>query len=500
MDVVNNGHIVGSAAFYGKVTNNGTIGSADYFYGDYEGNGSNSSTVTLTLDYGSYCVGSIPDEWVKKGWEKVKGQPSQIQLKNPIIRGQKIKETDLPIFVREHYTWQGWYKGDAAFNFESHLEEDTTLIGMWQTNGTPTCKLVFDENRPTAHDGYTYTTTGTVNPLYFFKNETQALEIKGGFTCIFEESYDSGNCSFLGWNTQADGKGIAYKNGDAFTYAAENDKITLYAQWDKVRIVTKDGETYTYLPSNTDAKYRVTYKYPDNIKITYTEGGTPKTTDTLDEGEDKSFQKVAGNSVRLESLDEIKTRKDIYKIDYPEGKRFVAWKVNDLKRVFQPGERITPYQSEMKITAVLKDEHKVTAKVEPAEANGTINVKYPVETDNAIEGEKVQLICNYDATIWEIDDWKTSPTVSITTNHEFTMPDSNVDVTLHLKRKQETPPTSPTVPTDNPTPTPAPTSVPETPELPKTGDSASLGLWFTLAAIGCIGAVVILLYTRKRKS
>ena len=48
---------------------------------------------------------------------------------------------------------------------------------------------------------------------------------------VAKNGFKRSNYTFTGWNTQADGKGTAYKPGDTFTLT---DKDTvLYAQWSR---------------------------------------------------------------------------------------------------------------------------------------------------------------------------------------------------------------------------------------------------------------------------
>ena len=55
---------------------------------------------------------------------------------------------------------------------------------------------------------------------------------------VAENVFTRNNYTFTGWNTQADGKGTAYKPGDSFMLT---DKDTvLYAQWNKLVTVSFD--------------------------------------------------------------------------------------------------------------------------------------------------------------------------------------------------------------------------------------------------------------------
>ena len=68
---------------------------------------------------------------------------------------------------------------------------------------------------------------------------------------VAENVFTRNNYTFTGWNTQADGKGTAYKPGDSFTLT---DKDTvLYAQWNKLVTVSFDlcGHGGANIPSQT---------------------------------------------------------------------------------------------------------------------------------------------------------------------------------------------------------------------------------------------------------
>lgn len=55
--------------------------------------------------------------------------------------------------------------------------------------------------------------------------------VAGKIVTVVQNGFTRNNYAFIGWNTQADGKGTAYKAGDSFTLT---DKDTvLYAQWSK---------------------------------------------------------------------------------------------------------------------------------------------------------------------------------------------------------------------------------------------------------------------------
>ena len=107
-----------------------------------------------------------------------------------------------------------------------------TTPGDWTTNSdgtitrnvTKKCKYCGYEENVTEHQvKLTYDANGgegTINP---------ATGAAGESVTVAENVFTRNNYTFTGWNTQADGKGTAYKPGDSFTLT---DKDTvLYAQW-----------------------------------------------------------------------------------------------------------------------------------------------------------------------------------------------------------------------------------------------------------------------------
>ena len=72
--------------------------------------------------------------------------------------------------------------------------------------------------------------------------------VAGTTVTVAQNGFTRDNYTFTGWNTQADGKGAAYKPGDSFT---PTDKDTvLYAQWSKNSGGTGTGTNGTAKPTN----------------------------------------------------------------------------------------------------------------------------------------------------------------------------------------------------------------------------------------------------------
>ncbi|UTC47835.1 InlB B-repeat-containing protein [Treponema vincentii] len=122
------------------------------------------------------------------------------------------------------YRFDGWYK-DGAWSKTTYIDrhfdtKDMTLTAKW-TLWTAT--IHYGKNAPAGvsvkgymrDDNLTYATASNLG-----KNEYYAKDYK-----------------FTGWNTKADGTGTAYADQASFTWKgnANNETITLYAQWEKLQ-------------------------------------------------------------------------------------------------------------------------------------------------------------------------------------------------------------------------------------------------------------------------
>ena len=122
-------------------------------------------------------------------------------------------------FTRSEYTFTGWntqadgkgttYKAGDSFTL---TDKDTVLYAQWSKNAPAQVKVSYNANGGV---GTMEAVTGDV----------------GSKIVIQQSGFTRSEYTFTGWNTQADGKGTAYKAGDSFTLT---DKDTvLYAQWSK---------------------------------------------------------------------------------------------------------------------------------------------------------------------------------------------------------------------------------------------------------------------------
>ena len=137
-------------------------------------------------------------------------------------------------FTRSEYTFTGWntqadgsgtaYKAGDSFT----LTENTVLYAQWSKNAPAQVKVSYNANGG----------AGTMEPV---------TGDVGSKIVIRQSGFTRSEYTFTGWNTQADGKGTAYKAGDSFTLT---DKDTvLYAQWSKNSASAGTGTNGTAKPT-----------------------------------------------------------------------------------------------------------------------------------------------------------------------------------------------------------------------------------------------------------
>ena len=109
-----------------------------------------------------------------------------------------------------------------------------TTTSEWTTNADG--KIIRTVTKTCKYCGYKETVTQHQVKLTYDANGGEgatdpAPGAAGGSVTVPENVFTRNNYTFIGWNTQADGKGTAYKPGDSFTLT-DKDSV-LYAQWSK---------------------------------------------------------------------------------------------------------------------------------------------------------------------------------------------------------------------------------------------------------------------------
>ncbi|KOY84199.1 hypothetical protein ADM90_02015 [Lysinibacillus macroides] len=130
-----------------------------------------------------------------------------------VLYNEKAIEPPMP--SKQGYTFAGWYTdGNDKWDFAIDVVmEDITLYAQWTAN--PTYTVTYDSNGATdgmvPHDNQVY-------------EEKAQVTVQGNSGNLTRTGY-----TFVGWNTQADGKGKSYT--EKATFQMGTTHIILYAQW-----------------------------------------------------------------------------------------------------------------------------------------------------------------------------------------------------------------------------------------------------------------------------
>ena len=137
--------------------------------------------------------------------------------------------------TRTGYTFTGWntaangtgtpYVAGDYYSSDANL----TLYAQWQIN---TYTVTFDGNNHTS---------GATSSQTFTHGVSQNLNANGFLRT---------DCTFVGWNTAADGTGTSYAEGASYTATGD---ITLYARWKKTIILESRDYSTTELTEIADA-------------------------------------------------------------------------------------------------------------------------------------------------------------------------------------------------------------------------------------------------------
>lgn len=142
---------------------------------------------------------------------------------------------------------------------------------------------------------------------------------EGKPTALKTNTYKKAKYNFTGWNTQADGTGTAYTNGQTVTLS---DDLTLYAQWQEAVIPGPETNTFTPDDLTTNADKRTTYE--DNELNWYTDEIIWNGSTVLDgsrvfdfvENPTDEWQKTENHFVRTDT-DDLYAVSLMFKINHP---------------------------------------------------------------------------------------------------------------------------------------------------------------------------------------
>jgi len=132
-------------------------------------------------------------------------------------------------FDREHHTFLGWSdsrEGEVVYQAGDniHFAEDgqQILYAQWEEHPKYNYTVIYNGNGGTLGEGQlAYGDSENLSDTY----ETAHRVTVDGNTFLRP------NYTFIGWNTAADGFGTAYTAEEAIALTAEENTVTLYAQW-----------------------------------------------------------------------------------------------------------------------------------------------------------------------------------------------------------------------------------------------------------------------------
>ncbi|RHO54440.1 hypothetical protein DW091_18190 [Eubacterium sp. AM05-23] len=168
-------------------------------------------------------------------------------------------------YTKTGYTFTGWNTqqdgGGTAYTESENVKNMTpddggvvTLYAQWRTN---TYSVKFDGNTA---DG------GSMPDQTMIYDQAADLELN---------SYTKIGAVFIGWNTQTDGKGTAYTNGENVRNltTVDNETLSLYAQW---RLRTPGISTSQSTGKHGDTITVTGEDFEPNVEITFTLHSIPK--------------------------------------------------------------------------------------------------------------------------------------------------------------------------------------------------------------------------------
>ncbi len=181
-----------------------------------------------------------------------------------VEKGNKAVKPDDP--EKDGYDFGGWMNGEAVYDFDAEVTGNLNLKAKWNPH---TYSVRFNANGG----------TGSLADETFAFNEFKALTKNEG-----EGAITNPGSEFGGWNTQADGKGISYQDGQIVNRLSteKGGIVTLYAQWKKdlnaegitVTIAGEDKLIYngkakkpnvTVMDGSTDITKFCSFTYTDNV-------------------------------------------------------------------------------------------------------------------------------------------------------------------------------------------------------------------------------------------
>ena len=212
-------------------------------------NGDDGETYVALDTYSDNANLTLRPQWTAIEYTITYDPNSGSHSGNPARYTVETSEITLSPATRTGYTFKGWYKdgGSRVDAIAQGTTGDISLTAKWEPN---TYYVSFDSNGG----------SGSMDPQQFTYDQPKQLTAMQFTRTDYE---------FTGWNTQANGRGTSYTDGQSISKLTDiaGGTVTLYAQW-KIAVITLDASTI----SSADALRTVLANY-SNCKITVDLGG-----------------------------------------------------------------------------------------------------------------------------------------------------------------------------------------------------------------------------------
>ena len=171
-------------------------------------------------------------------------------------------EVDANAFTRANYTFIGWSttpKGEVVYQagdkLSFHKGGQEELYAQWIEHDKYSYTVIYNGNGGALENGdLAYGDSENVSGTYATSHSVE----------VDANSFVRSHYTFTGWNTQADGKGKSYTAEEVIALTAQDNTLTLYAQW----TVNEYRYTVEYKVRVDDGEYTVfAGQLPENAPI-----------------------------------------------------------------------------------------------------------------------------------------------------------------------------------------------------------------------------------------
>lgn len=234
-----------------------TRDNANYLAQDTNADVSTFAKTRTDLKPGHYAIRTLSDGSLAVACNygsRLPGRKNSLQVQN------KGNGTTLKLLAKTGHIWQ-----NAQFGVKVHFADESI----------PNRVKVETQSTESAYQTTTLTTK-PLDPAIGAGQSAIRYDPNGGDGDAFRKAGDPGTqattpeaatflrkgYAFAGWNTKADGTGVAYQAGENIQYPAEGQTLTLYAQWEANTYKTEFRDWQGRTITSGTAKYGTTPTVP----------------------------------------------------------------------------------------------------------------------------------------------------------------------------------------------------------------------------------------------